>query len=38
MVKDSVDKGLIAKSRYDNYIQMLEDDNQSYRIYNFESI
>ena len=22
MVKDSVDKGLIAKSRYDNYIQM----------------
>lgn len=38
MVKDSVDKGLIAKSRYDNYIQMLEDDNQSYRIDNFESI
>ena len=34
-VKIAVQKGDIAKSRYENYLNMLDDDSQNYRINNY---
>ena len=36
IVKQSVDEGTIANSRYENYLQILEDDKSSYRVDNFD--
>ena len=36
IVKESVDEGTIANSRYENYLQILEDDKSSYRVDNFD--
>jgi ribosome biogenesis GTPase len=36
IVKQFVEEGKIANSRYENYLQILEDDKSSYRIDNFD--
>ncbi|MDG1218929.1 MAG: ribosome small subunit-dependent GTPase A [Flavobacteriaceae bacterium] len=36
MVKQYVEDGKIAISRYENYLQILEDDKSSYRVDNFD--
>ena len=36
IVKQFVDEGKIANSRYENYLQILEDDKSSYRVDNFD--
>ena len=36
IVKQSVDEGTIANSRYENYLQILEDDKSSYRVDNYD--
>ena len=36
IVKQSVDEGTIANSRYENYLQILEDDKSSYRVDNLD--
>ena len=36
IVKEFVEDGKIAVSRYENYLQILEDDSSSYRVDNFD--
>ena len=36
IVKQFVEEGKIATSRYENYLQILEDDKSSYRVDNFD--
>jgi ribosome biogenesis GTPase len=36
IVKKFVEEGKIANSRYENYLQILEDDKSSYRVDNFD--
>ena len=36
IVKQFVEEGKIANSRYENYLQILEDDKSSYRVDNFD--
>ncbi|MGY8919504.1 MAG: ribosome small subunit-dependent GTPase A [Flavobacteriales bacterium] len=38
IIKKYVEEGQIASSRYENYLQILEDDKSSYRIDNFDTL
>ena len=38
IIKKFVEEGKIASSRYENYLQILEDDKSSYRIDNFDTL
>jgi ribosome biogenesis GTPase len=38
IIKKFVEEGQIALSRYENYLQILEDDKSSYRIDNFDTL
>ena len=38
IIKKFVEEGQIASSRYENYLQILEDDKSSYRIDNFDTL
>jgi len=38
IIKKLVDEGKIALSRYENYLQILEDEKSSYRVDNFDAL
>ena len=38
IIKKLVDEGQIALSRYENYLQILEDEKSSYRVDNFDAL